>query len=236
MGALVTVVALFFIARPVAVFISTARMRDLSLGERWFISWVGARGAISAALASLVVGAGIIGAMKIFNIVLVVVVATLLMVSFTAGKMALRTLDIEQITPIMEEFYRVMAKYLATREAISELDQHFQEGSIDVGTLRELRSELKQTLLDREENLESFYSHLEVVEARKEEKIRLMRELLLIKLATAENLRDRGDLPESVYRELIDRYKDELEKLSLPKATPHGLLDIIKGLRGLIRR
>lgn len=231
----VIAVALFFVARPIAVFISTSRERYLSFGERWFISWVGARGAISAALASLVVGTGILGAPKIFNIVLVVVVVTLLIVSFTAKKMALRTLNIQKISPLMEDFYKVLAEYLATREAILALDQRFQAGGIDIGTLREMRGELKQTLIDMEETLESFYSHPEFAEFKREEKIHLMQELMQIKLATAENLKARGDLPESIFKELLDKYKDELDKLNQHEPTTNRLQEIIKTLRGLVR-
>ncbi len=159
--ALIIVVALFFVARPAAVFVSTLRYGDLSRRERWFVSWVGAKGAISAALASLVVGAGIPGAMRIFNIVLVAVVVSLLIVSFTAGRMALRTLDMEKSPPIMDEYFKVLSEYTTIRDGILEFDQRFQDREMDVETLRDMREEFKQTMMDLEEIIKFFEENQE---------------------------------------------------------------------------
>jgi len=231
---IIIMITLFFIARPVAVFVSTYHIEYLRYREKWFISWVGARGAISAALASAVVGAGIVGAMSIFNITLIVVVVTLLIVSLTSGKLAFNMLEIEQISPMREEFYKDLAEYLATREGINELDQRFQEGGIDIGTLRALRGELKNTMINMEEKLENYYAQPEFAKIKEEEKINIMKELIQIKIETAENLKARGDLPEPVFKELMSRYNNELDKLNDIEKTSFGLNEIYRSLRGLL--
>jgi cell volume regulation protein A len=232
---IVIFMALFFVARPIAVFVSTLQDSYLSRGERWFISWVGARGAISAALASLVVGAGVQGATKIFNIVLVVVVVSLLLVSFTASRIALRTLKIEEVSPLMEDYFGTYAEYLATREAILELEQRFQEGGIDLGTLRELRGDFKERIIKMEDELESYSAAPEFAAAMEEEKLKLKQDLIQIQLSTTENMRARGELPESVYHELERRYNEELDKLGKPEPLPIRFSNIIRNIRKLMR-
>ncbi|HMJ68732.1 MAG TPA: potassium/proton antiporter [Cyclobacteriaceae bacterium] len=60
---------LIFVARPVAVFISLARARDLNWRKKLFISWVGLRGAAPIVFATYPMLAGVHYAGTIFNLV-----------------------------------------------------------------------------------------------------------------------------------------------------------------------
>lgn len=68
---------LIILARPVAVFLSTA-LSDLNLREKLFVSWVGLRGAAPILLATFPLVAGVSQAATIFNIVFFVVLTSVL--------------------------------------------------------------------------------------------------------------------------------------------------------------
>lgn len=86
--AAIIVLLLFAVIRPLSVYSSTFFEKRLSRKEKFFISWVGARGAVPAALAASAVGLGIDGAEQVFDIVIVVVLISLLIVGFTGRKIA----------------------------------------------------------------------------------------------------------------------------------------------------
>ena len=62
-----------------------------------------------------------------------------------------------------------------------------------------------------------------------------MKELLQIKIETAENLKAKGDLPEPVFREMMNRYNHELDELNEIEKTSFGLNEIFRSLRGMVR-
>ncbi|GEK57656.1 K+/H+ antiporter [Marinococcus halophilus] len=68
---------LMFIARPLAVFISTAFL-GYTLKERTFLSWAGLRGAVPIVLATFPVVAGLDNAQLIFNLVFFIVLTSAL--------------------------------------------------------------------------------------------------------------------------------------------------------------
>ena len=97
--ALVIVLLLFLVIRPISVFAATHFEKKLSRREKLFLSWIGARGAVPAALAASAIGLGIAEAPQIFNIVVVVVLASLLITGFTGRKVAKATLT----TPLVSK-------------------------------------------------------------------------------------------------------------------------------------
>lgn len=90
--ATVIVIVLFAVVRPISVYSATFFEKRLSNKEKFFVSWIGSRGAVPAALAISAIGLGIEGAQQIFDIVIVVVLASLIIVGFTGGEMAKRML------------------------------------------------------------------------------------------------------------------------------------------------
>ncbi|WP_411954896.1 potassium/proton antiporter [Alkalibacillus sp. S2W] len=83
---------LIFIARPIAVFISTIWL-NYKFRERLFLSWAGLRGAVPIVLATFPIVAGINGADEFFNIIFFVVLTSALVqgstISYVAEKLGL---------------------------------------------------------------------------------------------------------------------------------------------------
>jgi cell volume regulation protein A len=80
---------LMLVGRPVAVWLCLAPFR-FSRQEKWFISWVGLRGAVPIVLALFPLLAGVEGANLLFNVAFVVVLVSLLVQGSTIGFMARR--------------------------------------------------------------------------------------------------------------------------------------------------
>ena len=87
MPALAIALALMFVARPVAVFVSLAPFR-FSFREKLFISWVGLRGAVGIFLASIPLLVELPKAEIYFDIGFVVVVVSLLIQGWTVASTA----------------------------------------------------------------------------------------------------------------------------------------------------
>ncbi len=79
---------LIFIARPLAVFISLSFFRTLNIRKRFFISWVGLRGAVPIILATYPLLAGIESANVIFNLVFFISVSSVLLQGTTLPMVA----------------------------------------------------------------------------------------------------------------------------------------------------
>ena len=90
--ATVVILLLFLVIRPISVFCATSFEKKLSKKEKLFISWIGTRGAVPAALAASAIGLGIAGADQIFSIVMIVVLASLVIVGFLGRRIAKFTL------------------------------------------------------------------------------------------------------------------------------------------------
>ena len=78
-------IALFMIlvARPVSVFLCLLPFRGMSHRARWFVSWVGLRGALPIIFATYPVVAGIPGSQQIFNVVFFITLLSLIIQGMT---------------------------------------------------------------------------------------------------------------------------------------------------------
>jgi cell volume regulation protein A len=79
---------LIFVARPIAVFISLARARDLNWRKKLFLSWVGLRGAAPIVFATYPLLAHVIYANTIFNLVFFISAISVLLQGTTLPIMA----------------------------------------------------------------------------------------------------------------------------------------------------
>ena len=104
--ALGVVLALIFVARPVAVWICLLPFR-FSARETWFISWVGLRGAVPIVLALFPLLAGTPHAALLFNIAFVVVLTSLLAQGSTIAWVA-RWLGVAMPDPSDEQQVRAV--------------------------------------------------------------------------------------------------------------------------------
>jgi potassium/hydrogen antiporter len=89
LASLVVAAVLMLVARPAAVFLSLLPFR-YPLREKFFLSWVGLRGAVSVFLASIPLLVGVPNASVYFDIAFVVVVTSLLIQGWTIAPAARR--------------------------------------------------------------------------------------------------------------------------------------------------
>ncbi|HVS31757.1 MAG TPA: potassium/proton antiporter [Thermoanaerobaculia bacterium] len=125
---LVMAVVLMFVARPVAVFISTAAAR-MTLRERLLVSWVGLRGAVPIILATFPLVAGIPAAGAIFNIVFFIVFASVILQGTTIAMVA-RWLGLD--TAVVEDYSPAVA-HLAGRGESAMITLEVPKGSRAAG-------------------------------------------------------------------------------------------------------
>ncbi|MBP8972829.1 MAG: potassium/proton antiporter [Anaerolineae bacterium] len=86
--ALLISAALILVARPLAVFLTLAWTRKLSVNEKAFVSWVGLRGAAPIVLATFPLLAGVQESREIFNLVFFIVLTSVLAQGTTLPYMA----------------------------------------------------------------------------------------------------------------------------------------------------
>jgi cell volume regulation protein A len=103
-AALVVATALMLVARPVAVWIALA-LYPAPPAEKWFISWVGLRGAVPIVLAIFPLMAGLDDARLYFNVAFFVVLVSLVCQGWTIAPLA-RRLGLE-LPPSVEALQRV---------------------------------------------------------------------------------------------------------------------------------
>ncbi len=209
---IVITIFLFIFIRPLTVLLSTSIPTNLSIKEQLFVSSVGARGAIAAGLAAIVVGAGVPEAMTIFNIVLVVVVITLLVVGFTARHVTSLTLGIKPPKPF-EEYQKRLADHFATRKALIDLEVKHSEDKVDLRVYEDLRSELLETLENLETELESYRSIRRSEEEHTEEELLVKKDIIRSKIDAVEDLRSREGTSEAAYESISEKYLEELSKI-----------------------
>jgi len=109
--ALAVVLALIFVARPVAVWLCLLPFR-YTARETWFISWVGLRGAVPIVLALFPLMAGTPHAALLFNIAFMVVLTSLLTQGSTIAPMA-RWLGVAMPDPSDERQVRAVFRDFA---------------------------------------------------------------------------------------------------------------------------
>ncbi len=74
---------MILVARPVSVFLCLLPFQGMSHRARWFVSWVGLRGAVPIIFATYPVVAGIPGSQQIFNVVFFITLLSLIIQGMT---------------------------------------------------------------------------------------------------------------------------------------------------------
>lgn len=112
---------LIFIARPVAVFVSLIRARDLHFRKKLFISWVGLRGAAPIVFATYPMLAGVAQANTFFNLVFFISASSVLLQGTTLPLMA-RLLHVSVPGKIKRKFPIDIELHDDFRSELVELD------------------------------------------------------------------------------------------------------------------
>lgn len=94
------------VSRPLSVFISLLPFRGMGLSSRWFVSWVGLRGAVPIIFATYPVVAEVEGARVIFNIVFFITILSLVIQGSTISTVA-RRLRLDEPMPEEEDTFGV---------------------------------------------------------------------------------------------------------------------------------
>lgn len=126
---------LIFIARPLGVFLSLLPFRMVTR-KRFYISWVGLRGAVPIVFATYPLLAGIDKADMIFNIVFFISITSLLIQGTTLGRIAnwLHVALPEKVKPrsVVEEFLQESAKTMMTEIRIPANAQSVGKKIVDL--------------------------------------------------------------------------------------------------------
>lgn len=93
-------------SRPLSVLISLIPFRNMGMPSRWFISWVGLRGAVPIIFATYPVVADVEGAKIIFNIVFFITILSLVIQGSTISTVA-RWLKLDAPMPKEENFFGI---------------------------------------------------------------------------------------------------------------------------------
>lgn len=237
LGAVILALVLILAVRPMTVYLTTLHDRNFNLKEKFFISWVGARGAIPAALAAGAVASGIPQASEIFSIVLVVVLISLVLVSLTSKRIAYVTLDLKMPSPIVDEYFEALARWHSARDILEKLERRHKAGLVDRNLFRSLRSELVKEMEEGEAALEKLRPVEEVKRIAAEQETSLRRELAHARLGSIDDLRLKGIIPQRTYDRLSERIAERLERLTMEEGegqTPFTIRGLVQSVRRIL--
>jgi cell volume regulation protein A len=210
-GIILMLIALF-VVRPIAVFISTTGFAEFTTNEKLFISLAGARGTVSAAVANLILISAITNAEIIFNIILIITLASLLFVGF-GGKHLADYFCKVKVTPIHLKYEKLKSRYIALQDALKELELKYDEGLIDIKIYRMLSREVQKEMEKLDEEMHALYEDKEMKWMVEMEALKLRRELVRIKLRAIKHLNSKGEISSETYNELREEYLKELKEL-----------------------
>jgi len=215
--ALVMLVIAILISRPIAVFLSTIGFKGFTTKEKLFMSLLGARGSVSAGLANIILISGIPQSQMSFNTILIITIASLLIVGFGGRKLAKYLCEIE-VPPIVQRYESLKAEYLATQEALRELNMRYSEGLLDVETFTQLENELREELARLEKEIASISENEEMKVMRLQELLEERRELIEVKIRYLDHLKARGEISEGAYNKMVNKYRLEIRKIETEMA------------------
>jgi cell volume regulation protein A len=210
-GALAVTIALVFLIRPAAVYVSA--FRGLSRAEKLFVSWMGARGAVPAALAAASVGiASTIPILApysqtVFSTVFFTIIFTIGLVALTAPLVA-RKLGLE-VVDRLDEYRSIRAKQVALVSALRSLESEWERGAVSEEVYKSLKEEYESKIRALEARIQELSDRLKL----NTEQIQIMRrkrQLILSQINSLNELRRSNELSDKSYRELMDELMDQL--------------------------
>ena len=215
---LLTSILVIFVARPISVFLVTARDRSLGFKERFFLSWAGIKGVASAALAAIAVTVIIryssdLAYIEVISVVvpsIYAIVFIVLLVSLVAQ--GLSTAFFANFLGLVEKQDRateITVHRDATRQALLHLVDKYTEGKVNSALYTRLKSELEEEIFTLEDELRKVVSERR---ARIQE-LGFREEIFRTKLEYYEKQFESGKISEGIYQDLKSEIEAEIEEV-----------------------
>lgn len=215
---LLTSVLVIFVARPISVFLVTARDRSMGFKERFFLSWAGIKGVASAALAAIAVTVIIhfssepsyiavisIVVPTIYAIVFIVLLVSLIVQGLSTAFFA-SFLGLVEKQDLAKE---ITVHRDATRQALLHLVDKYTEGKVDSALYTRLKAELEEEIFTLEDELRRV-----VAERRARiQELGFREEIFRTKLEYYEKQFDSGKISEGTYQDLKSEIEAEIEEV-----------------------
>ncbi|MFW9786974.1 MAG: cation:proton antiporter [Candidatus Thorarchaeota archaeon] len=215
---LLTAVLVILVARPISVFLVTARDRAMGYKERIFLSWAGVKGVASAALAAIAVtfivhvstDSVFLDSIKpvvptIYAIVFIVLFVSLIVQGLTTSYFANFLGLIEK----QDRATEITVHRDATRQALLLLVDRYTEGKVDSAMYTRLKSELEEEIFTLEDELRRVVSERR---ARIQE-LGFREEIYRKKLEFYEKEFESGKISEGIYQDLKSELEAEIEEV-----------------------
>ena len=215
---LLTAALVILVARPVSVFLVTARDRKMGHKERFFISWAGIKGVASAALAAIAVTVIInyssnlgyieeisIVVPTIYAIVFIVLLVSLIVQGLSTAFLA----NLLGLSEKQDRAKEITVHRDATRQALLHLVDLYTEGKIDTSLYSRLKAELEEEIFTLEDELRRVVS-----ERRAQIQELVFREdLFRSKLEFYEKQFESEKISESIFQDLKSEIEAEIEEV-----------------------
>lgn len=219
---LLTSVLVIFVARPISVFLVTARDRTIGFKERFFLSWAGIKGVASAALAAIAVTVIIryssdiayieeisIVVPTIYAIVFIVLLVSLIVQGLSTALFA----NFLGLVEKQDRATEITVHRNATRQALLHLVDMYTEGKVNSALYSRLKAELEEEIFTLEDELRRV-----VAERRaKVQELGFREEIFKIKLEFYEKQFESGKISEGTYQDLKSELEAEIEEIETRK-------------------
>lgn len=200
---------LIFLVRPAAVWASTLFQR-VTNRERAFVSWIGARGAVAAALASAAVGLGVPHGNSIFALVLITVVFTILFVSLTTEKFASKMLHVSA-AKLVYPGSEVRIRQYAVERALERLEGLRARGDITQSVYEDLKQQYLEKSSLNESKLYGSTEGLGDKRLKELDTLLVRRDLLLTEVSAVMESRREHRVEDSKYTKILDELGHEVD-------------------------
>ncbi|PSN91373.1 hypothetical protein B9Q03_04395 [Candidatus Marsarchaeota G2 archaeon OSP_D] len=211
---LVVAIPLMLFIRPAAVFGSV--LNRLNRAEKLFISWMGVRGAVPAALAAATVGIAstIPGlypyAQTLFSVVFLTVIFSIGVVALTASRVA-SYLGVE-VADRLDEYRSIRARQLALVSALRSLEDAWSRGEISEDTYKNLKEEYEAKIRGIQAKIQEVEDQLKL-NTEQLQIMRKKRQLIIAQINALNEFRRTNELSDKAYRELMDELMNQLNEV-----------------------
>jgi len=211
---LVVAIPLMLFIRPAAVFGSV--LNRLNRAEKLFISWMGVRGAVPAALAAATVGLAstmpslLPYAQTLFSVVFFTVIFTIGVVAITVPRVA-NYLGVE-VADRLDEYRSIRARQLALVSALRSLEEAWSRGEISEDTYKNLKEEYEVKIRGIQAKIQEVEDQLKL-NTEQLQIMRKKRQLIIAQINALNEFRRTNELSDKAYRELMDELMNQLNEV-----------------------